>query len=141
MPICLNEQLQKELFELIHSLSFKRGHFVLASGKTSDYYIDCRMTTLSARGAYLTGALLYEEILPLQVDAVGGIGHLMDLRNRPSDVVGWHDVDPPVGMQRQHRHARQGGEGAQHVELGRLGKARIAQHHGRTKHADRHVRQ
>lgn len=64
---------EAELFALIKRLSFKKGQFILASGKTSNYYIDCRMTTLSARGAYLIGRLLYEKIRDLGIDAVGGM--------------------------------------------------------------------
>ena len=64
---------KQELFELIRTLSFQKGDFVLASGKRSNFYLDCRKTTLSARGAYLIGRLLYEEIQSLHVDTVGGM--------------------------------------------------------------------
>jgi orotate phosphoribosyltransferase len=64
---------KKELFELIKKLSFHTGNFTLASGKHANYYIDCRMTTLSGRGAYLIGQLFYDMIAPLNVDAVGGM--------------------------------------------------------------------
>ncbi|MBY0402761.1 MAG: orotate phosphoribosyltransferase [Cyanobacteria bacterium] len=64
---------KKELFQLLNTLSLKRGHFVLASGKTSPYYLDCRLTTLSARGSYLVGQLLYDKIQPLNLDSVGGM--------------------------------------------------------------------
>ena len=63
----------QELFELLKALSFKRGNFTLASGQKSEYYLDCRMTTLSARGSLLIGKLLYDHIRDLQVDAVGGM--------------------------------------------------------------------
>ena len=74
MLIAHKPELQ-ELFELIARLSFRQGDFTLASGQKSNYYIDCRMTTLSARGAYLIGRLLYDRIqaLPIKVDAVGGM--------------------------------------------------------------------
>ena len=64
---------EKELFELLKALSFRRGNFTLASGQQSDFYLDCRMTTLSARGSYLIGQLLYERLAELNVDAVGGM--------------------------------------------------------------------
>ncbi len=38
------------LLNLIATLSFKLGDFILASGQKSDYYIDCRITTLHAEG-------------------------------------------------------------------------------------------
>jgi len=42
--------------------SFRLGEFKLSSGGTSDYYIDCRTTTLDARGAQLTGQVFLEKI-------------------------------------------------------------------------------
>ena len=42
--------------------SFRLGEFQLSSGRTSDYYIDCRTTTLDARGAQLAGQVFLDEI-------------------------------------------------------------------------------
>ena len=44
---------QNLLMTLAHK-SFRLGEFKLSSGGTSDYYIDCRITTLSAEGARLS---------------------------------------------------------------------------------------
>src|SRR4029077_14816552 len=52
---------QKLLSTLAHK-SFKLGEFKLSSGGTSDYYIDCRTTTLDAKGARLTGEVFVDEI-------------------------------------------------------------------------------
>jgi orotate phosphoribosyltransferase len=63
------------LLNLIAKLSFKLGDFTLASGKKSDYYIDCRTTTLDAEGGRLSGLVLYDlirEHIP-QAEAVGGL--------------------------------------------------------------------
>jgi orotate phosphoribosyltransferase len=63
------------LLDLIANLSFKLGDFTLASGKKSDYYIDCRTTTLHAEGGRLSGLVLYDlirEHVP-QAEAVGGL--------------------------------------------------------------------
>jgi orotate phosphoribosyltransferase len=46
---------RQELLEMLAQKSFRLGEFKLSSGATSDYYIDCRTTTLDARGAQLTG--------------------------------------------------------------------------------------
>ena len=59
----------------VGDLSFKLGDFTLASGKKSDYYIDCRITTLHAEGGRLSGLVLYDlirEHIP-QAEAVGGL--------------------------------------------------------------------
>ena len=55
--------------------SFRLGNFKLSSGGTSDYYIDCRLTTLDAQGALRTGETVLQEILSRgwQVDAIGGL--------------------------------------------------------------------
>jgi orotate phosphoribosyltransferase len=63
------------LLNLIATHSFKLGDFTLASGKKSDYYIDCRITTLHAEGGRLSGLVLYNlirEYIP-QAEAVGGL--------------------------------------------------------------------
>src|ERR1700760_1760971 len=63
------------LLNLIATHSFKLGDFTLASGAKSDYYIDCRITTLHAEGGRLTGLVLYDMIrqhLP-NAEAVGGL--------------------------------------------------------------------
>lgn len=39
------------LIDLIKDHALQRGHFVLSSGKESNYYLDCRKLTLSWQGA------------------------------------------------------------------------------------------
>lgn len=46
--------------------------FKLASGKTSDFYVDARVTTLHPEGAYLCGKIFLEMLADFEVDAVGG---------------------------------------------------------------------
>jgi orotate phosphoribosyltransferase len=55
--------------------SFRLGNFTLSSGGTSDYYIDCRLTTLDAQGALLTGQTVLEEMQNRgwHADAIGGL--------------------------------------------------------------------
>jgi orotate phosphoribosyltransferase len=63
------------LLNLIAQHSFRLGDFVLSSGARSDYYIDCRTTTLHAEGGRLAGLLLYDLIRThkLNPSAVGGL--------------------------------------------------------------------
>ena len=49
-----------QLLDLIATNSFRLGSFTLSSGLKSDYYIDCRTTTLHALGAELTGRVFLE---------------------------------------------------------------------------------
>jgi len=53
---------RQELLRLLATKSFRLGKFKLSSGGVSDYYIDCRTTTLDARGAQLTGQVFLQEI-------------------------------------------------------------------------------
>ncbi|MEM0951917.1 MAG: orotate phosphoribosyltransferase [Cyanobacteria bacterium P01_H01_bin.74] len=64
---------KNRLFTLLKEQSFQRGRFTLASGKQSDYYMDCRLTTLDGEGAYLLGSILYTCLAPHNIDAVGGM--------------------------------------------------------------------
>jgi orotate phosphoribosyltransferase len=63
------------LLQLIATLSFRLGDFTLSSGAHSDYYIDCRTTTLHAEGGRLAGLALYDVIRQhnLNPQAVGGL--------------------------------------------------------------------
>lgn len=45
----------EELAALLANRSFRTGHFVLSSGRESSYYVDCRTTTMHARGQALLG--------------------------------------------------------------------------------------
>src|SRR5579885_1331600 len=72
MPISTYAQ---QLLSLLSRTSFKLGQFKLSSGGTSDYYIDCRTTTLHAEGGRLTGHAILEllEQNGIEADAVGGL--------------------------------------------------------------------
>ena len=66
---------RKELLRLLAGKSFRLGEFKLSSGATSDYYIDCRTTTLDAKGSRLTGEVFLEEIRKRgwKPHAIGGL--------------------------------------------------------------------
>jgi orotate phosphoribosyltransferase len=63
------------LLQLLRRLSLKRGHFVLASGKTSNVYLDVRLTLLDPQGAYLAGRVLARGLRQLapHMGAIGGM--------------------------------------------------------------------
>ncbi|TCK73757.1 orotate phosphoribosyltransferase [Acidipila rosea] len=63
------------LLQLLSRISFKLGSFKLSSGGTSDYYIDCRTTTLHAEGGRLTGMAVLDLLHQhkLKPAAVGGL--------------------------------------------------------------------
>ena len=65
----------QQLLSLLAQTSFRLGQFKLSSGGTSDYYVDCRTTTLHAEGGRLTGHAILEllEEKAIDAEAVGGL--------------------------------------------------------------------
>ena len=65
----------QELLRLLAVKSFRLGDFKLSSGASSDYYVDCRTTTLDARGSRLTGEVFLDEIRARgwKPQAIGGL--------------------------------------------------------------------
>lgn len=63
------------LRRLLLERSVQRGSFVLASGRRSSYYIDCRVATMSGEGMGLIGRLGVEAIRQAgwHPDSVGGL--------------------------------------------------------------------
>ncbi|MFO7588771.1 MAG: orotate phosphoribosyltransferase [Gemmatimonadota bacterium] len=66
---------RKRLLELFLERSFQLGDFTLSSGRKSDFYIDCRTTTMHAEGQVLLGQVAMDaiEAAGLQPDVVGGL--------------------------------------------------------------------
>src|SRR5580704_17499178 len=66
---------RQDLLRLLAHKSFRLGEFRLSSGGTSDYYIDCRVTSLDARGARLRGEVCVAEIRQRgwKAQAIGGL--------------------------------------------------------------------
>src|SRR2546423_306488 len=65
-----------ELLAILRAQSLLKGQFVLASGKVSDYYLDCKQTTLShPKGRYLCCRLIYDRIRAMHPRpvAIGGL--------------------------------------------------------------------
>lgn len=66
---------RERLCQLLAERSFRLGDFELASGARSDYYIDCRTTTMHAHGQVLIGQVGFEAIRSAghRPDAIGGL--------------------------------------------------------------------
>jgi len=66
---------RQDLLRLLAHKSFRLGEFKLSSGGKSDYYIDCRTTTLDAKGSRLTGQVFADEIRERgwKQQAIGGL--------------------------------------------------------------------
>src|SRR5689334_6225739 len=62
------------LVELLRRRSFEKRRVILASGRESDFFIDCKQAILTAEGHALTGALMFEALALLpEADAVAGV--------------------------------------------------------------------
>ena len=93
-----------------HAINF--GRFILSSGRTSWYYLDCRKVTLSARGAYLVANAFLDLLDSRPVQAVGGMTVAADPIATAIALESWHRQRPlkafivrkeskPHGLQRQ----------------------------------------
>ncbi len=70
------KDMKKELIHILCEKSFKYTPdptFKLVSGLMSRFYINCKPTTLSPRGMYLTGHLVLEEVRDLDLAGIGGL--------------------------------------------------------------------
>ena len=70
-----NRSHAQQLLSILARQSFRLGQFKLSSGGTSDYYIDCRTTTLHAEGGRQTGHAILEllDARGITAEAVGGL--------------------------------------------------------------------
>ncbi len=69
-----NAQAHDELLELLRQRSFRQGRFTLASGRESDFFIDCKQTVLTARGHVLVGKVMLGALDKLPAcEAVAGV--------------------------------------------------------------------
>jgi orotate phosphoribosyltransferase len=68
--------MKKELIELLCQKAFKYRDepvFKLVSGQMSQYYVNCKPVTLSPRGLFLVGHLVFQAIQNLDVTGIGGL--------------------------------------------------------------------
>src|SRR5438128_802744 len=64
---------ERQLLQILKDRALQFGTFRLASGGTSNYYIDGKMVEVFSRSARLIGEVLYERTKDLEIDAIGGL--------------------------------------------------------------------
>src|SRR2546428_4020326 len=71
---CMTSDYKQRLKDLLQRKSIVWGKVRLASGQESDYYFDCKLTTLDPEGAFLTGYAVLDllEENGIRADAIGG---------------------------------------------------------------------
>jgi orotate phosphoribosyltransferase len=70
------QRIKDELIDLLCQKSFRYSSepdFKLVSGRLSRFYVNCKPVTLSARGMYLVGHLIFEQIRDKALAGVGGL--------------------------------------------------------------------
>jgi orotate phosphoribosyltransferase len=68
------QSAREQLVALLRERSFEKKRVVLASGRESDFFIDCKQAILTAEGHALTGALMLDALDALPpCDAVAGV--------------------------------------------------------------------
>lgn len=88
-------ELQR-LSEVLRERSILRGRFTLASGRTSDYYLDCRRTTLDPEGATLVAQCILDVVdrRGWKPDFVGGLTMGADPIAASVAVLSWQSGRP-----------------------------------------------
>jgi len=73
--VSLFEEERRRLLALLAAQSVEHRRVVLASGRESDFYVDCKRTVLTAEGHWLVGRLLFALVKQLapQVVGIGGM--------------------------------------------------------------------
>ena len=71
-----HDEMKHRLAEIILERSFQYRDdppFTLASGKTSNYYFNCKTTTMDPEGMCLIGNILFVMLVDADVSAAGGL--------------------------------------------------------------------
>ncbi len=96
-------ELKKRLARLLVEKSYKEGSFLLASGRQSDYYFDCRITALDAEGSWLIGNLFYDLLSEMrasgvEIKGVGGMTMGADPLVSATTVISYEKGNPLPGL-------------------------------------------
>lgn len=91
-------EYRRRLAQILLEKSYREGDFLLASGKRSSYYFDCRPTALSAEGSWLIGILFNNMLKDLAVAGVGGMTMGADPLVSAVTVTSWKLGRPLAGL-------------------------------------------
>ena len=99
----MHTEYKRRLAKILVDKSYKEGDFLLASGRRSDYYFDCRITALHAEGSWLIGNLFFELINELIdsgncIKGVGGMTMGADPLVSATTLISWEKGKPLHGL-------------------------------------------
>lgn len=89
---------RERLRAMIQREAVRHGDFVLSSGRRANFYIDCRLVTLSAEGSYLVGKCMLSLLDGENVDAVAGMTLGADPIVTAIALVSYLDARPIPGL-------------------------------------------
>ena len=69
----MDSEQRAELLTILARESFFERELTLASGRASNYYVDCKRTLYLPRGAYLAGEAVFELVMSEGVEQLGGM--------------------------------------------------------------------
>ena len=69
----MSQSARDELLEMLARHAFIERKLTLASGKTSDYYLDCKRALYLPKGAYLAGEVMLDLVLQAKIEQLGGM--------------------------------------------------------------------
>lgn len=67
------QSLKARLAGILYEKSYMEGDFTLSSGRKSEYYFDCRQTSLNPEGAWLIGSIFARMLEGMDAQAVAGM--------------------------------------------------------------------
>ena len=103
-------EIKRRLARLLVEKSYHEGDFVLASGRRSDYYFDCRVTALHAEGSWLIGTLFNDLLKDVPVVGVGGMTMGADPLVSATTAIS-HELGRPLNGLLVRKEAKDHGEG------------------------------
>ena len=116
------EILRARLAALLYEKSYMEGDFTLTSGRKSDYYFDCRQSSLNPGGAWLIGSIFFQMLKGLDARAVAGMTMGADPLVTATSLIAYHnDVYLPaliVRKQAKEHGAGRAVEGLANVNTG-----------------------
>jgi orotate phosphoribosyltransferase len=71
VPALSGSEARAALLRLLAERAYRRGSFTLASGRTSEHYVNCKPVSLSGQGLALLGSLMFELVEPTAAAVAG----------------------------------------------------------------------
>jgi orotate phosphoribosyltransferase len=103
--------LRARLAALLYEKSYMEGDFTLSSGRKSDYYFDCRQSSLNPGGAWLIGAIFMHMLKGMGIKAVAGMTMGADPLVTATSLVCYHnDIYVPALIVRKEAKGHGAGQ-------------------------------